>query len=67
MRALDAGEDFIITRNGVPVGRLTPIGRNTFATRDAVCAAFQGAPRIDAKAFRESVDALIDEDPTPRG
>ncbi len=27
MRALDRGESFVVTRNGVPVGELTPIRR----------------------------------------
>jgi len=30
MRALEGGDSFIITRNGVPVGRLTPVPRRTF-------------------------------------
>lgn len=30
MRALGSGDTFIITRNGVPVGRLTPVPRRTF-------------------------------------
>jgi prevent-host-death family protein len=25
MRALDAGESFVVTRRGVPIGELTPI------------------------------------------
>ena len=28
MRALDEGEDFVITRNGVPVGELKPVRRH---------------------------------------
>jgi antitoxin (DNA-binding transcriptional repressor) of toxin-antitoxin stability system len=30
MRALKSGDTFIITRNGVPVGRHTPVPRRTF-------------------------------------
>ncbi|MCP4087033.1 MAG: type II toxin-antitoxin system prevent-host-death family antitoxin, partial [Actinomycetia bacterium] len=30
MRELDRGETFIVTRNGVPVGELTPLRRHRF-------------------------------------
>lgn len=67
MRALDAGESFVITRNGRPVGELTPIRRRQFISAEAFIAAFAGAPRIDPKRFRADVDAFVDQDPTPRG
>jgi antitoxin (DNA-binding transcriptional repressor) of toxin-antitoxin stability system len=66
MRALDRGEDFVVTRNGVPVGELRPIGRRQFVPRDAVARAFAGAARIDYERFRADVDAFADQDPTPR-
>jgi antitoxin (DNA-binding transcriptional repressor) of toxin-antitoxin stability system len=64
MRALDRGEDFVVTRNGVPVGELRPIGRRQFVPRDVVVAAFKGAPSIDFEQFRADIDAHID--PRPR-
>ncbi len=67
MRALDRGESFTVTRNGVPVGELTPLRRRRFVARDVVIAAFTGAPRIDWNRFRQDLDSLIDQDPTPRG
>jgi antitoxin (DNA-binding transcriptional repressor) of toxin-antitoxin stability system len=30
MRALDAGDSFVVTRNGVPVGELAPVHRRGF-------------------------------------
>jgi antitoxin (DNA-binding transcriptional repressor) of toxin-antitoxin stability system len=30
MRKLDEGETFVVTRNGIPVGDLTPLRRNRF-------------------------------------
>jgi prevent-host-death family protein len=66
MRALDRGESFIVTRNGIPVGRLTPVGRPRFVPTDILIAAFESAPRIDARRFRDDVDALVDQDPRPR-
>lgn len=67
MRALDRGEAFVVTRNGVPVGELTPFRQRQFVPADAVLAAFAGAPAIDPGRFREEVDALLDQDPAPRG
>jgi prevent-host-death family protein len=67
MRALDRGESFVVTRNGVPVGELTPIRRQRFVPAEVVIAAFAGAPRIDFQQFRADVDRAVDQDPTPRG
>jgi antitoxin (DNA-binding transcriptional repressor) of toxin-antitoxin stability system len=67
MRALDRGEEFVITRNGVAVGELRPLRRRRFVTTDAVRAAFAGAPAVDRRRLRSDLDALIDQDPKPRG
>lgn len=67
MRELDRGARFVLTRNGVPVGELTPIRRRPFVTAETAVAAFAGAPRIARGRFRKDVDAVIDQDPTPRG
>jgi prevent-host-death family protein len=66
MRALDAGESFVVTRNGRPVAELTPFRRRRFVPAELVLAAFAGAPRIDAKRFRADGDRWVDQDPTPR-
>ena len=66
MRALDRGESFVVTRNGTPVGELVPVRPRRFVWADAAAAAFTAAPRIDPDRFRDDVDALLDEDPTPR-
>jgi antitoxin (DNA-binding transcriptional repressor) of toxin-antitoxin stability system len=67
MRLLDRGSEFIVTRNGVPVGELTPIRQRAFVSADAAWAAFAGAPGISRTRFRKDVDAVIDQDPTPHG
>jgi prevent-host-death family protein len=67
MRALDAGEDFIVTRNGRPVGELRPYQRRKFITREAFIELFAGSPRIDFERFRADIDRHVDQDPTPRG
>ena len=66
MRALDRGEAFIVTRSGVPVGELSPIRSRRFVAADSAVIAFANAPAIDPARFREDVDALLDQDPTPR-
>jgi antitoxin (DNA-binding transcriptional repressor) of toxin-antitoxin stability system len=67
MRALDAGEAFVVTRNGVAVGELTPLRRDHFATKASVVAAFANVPPIDLNKFRKSLETIIDQDSTPRG
>ena len=67
MRALDKGKAFIVTRNGVPVGELIPLRQRVFVPAEAVVAAFTGAPHVSFEQFRKDVDAVIDQDATPRG
>ncbi len=66
MRALDRGESFVVTRNGVPVGELIPLRRRRFVPAEVVMGAFAGASMIDRSRFRADVDGLLDQDPTPR-
>jgi antitoxin (DNA-binding transcriptional repressor) of toxin-antitoxin stability system len=65
MRALDAGETFRVTRNGVPVGALTPLRRRRFVTRDAALTAFAAAAALDSGRFLTDVDAPLDQEPAP--
>lgn len=67
MRALDAGESFVVTRRGVPVGDLTPIHRRRFVAREAALTAFRTAAPVDFERFRADLDRHADQDPTPRG
>lgn len=66
MRGLDRGESFLVTRNGVPVGELTPIRRRRFVPAEEAVAAFRGAPPVDYARFRRDLDQFVDQDPTPR-
>lgn len=66
MRALDRGEIFLVTRNGVPVGELRPVPRRAFVPAVEIRDAFATAPAIDGRRFRRDVDALVDQDPSPR-
>lgn len=67
MRALDKGESFTVPRNGVPVGELVPMKPRVFVAAESVAIALKGAPRIARGRFRKDVDAVLDQDPTPRG
>jgi prevent-host-death family protein len=67
MRALDKGQSFTVTRNGVPVGELTPVRQRVFVPAETVVAVFAGAPRIARGRFRKDVDAFVDQEATPRG
>jgi antitoxin (DNA-binding transcriptional repressor) of toxin-antitoxin stability system len=67
MRSLDLGETFIVTRNGTPVGELTPMRRHRFVSTDAVVAMFRNAPAVDAARFRADLDDIADQDAAPRG
>jgi prevent-host-death family protein len=66
MRALDRGESFVVTRNGVPVGELMPLRQRQFVAGEAAVAVFAGAPAIELDQFRTDVDELIDQSPAPR-
>jgi prevent-host-death family protein len=67
MRRLDRGETFVVTRNGVPVGELTPLRRHRFVVAEAAVALFRDAPRVDYDQFRSDLDDIADQDPAPRG
>jgi prevent-host-death family protein len=65
MRALDRGETFVVTRNGVPVGELTPLRQRQFVAAEVVAGVFRGAPAVEFERFREDVDAWLDQDVAP--
>ena len=67
MRRLDRGDSFVVTRRGTPVGELTPLRRHRFVAAEAATAMFAGAPPVDLQRLRDDLDALADQDPTPRG
>lgn len=66
MRALDSGEHFVVTRRGVPVGELIPVGRGRRVSAAALLDAMARIEVPDATQLRADLDALADQDPTPR-
>jgi antitoxin (DNA-binding transcriptional repressor) of toxin-antitoxin stability system len=67
MRRLDEGESFVVTRNGVPVGELSPLRRYRFVRADAAIALFRHAPPVDLASLRDDLDLVGSQDLTPRG
>lgn len=65
MREIDGGQSFIVTRNGVPVGELTPLHRHRFLHTEQVVAVFRNAAPIDRARFRADLDAIADQDAAP--
>ncbi len=66
MRRLDEGESFVVTRNGVPVGELSPLRRHRFVSAETAAAVFRGAPEIGYLRFRADLDGVSSQDPGPR-
>jgi antitoxin (DNA-binding transcriptional repressor) of toxin-antitoxin stability system len=67
MRGLDRGQTFVVTRNGVPVGELTPMRRHRFVSTDAVLAMFENAPSIEFEQLRTDLDYVASQTAEPRG
>lgn len=67
MRRLDEGESFVVTRNGVPVGELSPLRRHRFVPSDAAIALFRHAPSVDLAKLRDDLDRVTSQEAIPRG
>lgn len=61
LRAVQAGQTIIVTRNGVPVAELRPIQPRRFVPRAVIAGAAALVPRVDAGRFRADLDAVIDQ------
>jgi prevent-host-death family protein len=66
MRKLDEGESFVVTRNGVPVGELSPLRRHRFISAETAVALFRAGPSVDYERFRGDLDAVADQGLAPR-
>jgi antitoxin (DNA-binding transcriptional repressor) of toxin-antitoxin stability system len=67
MRDLDRGRAFIVTRNGVPVGELSPIRQRVFVPSDAVKQALGARPASRARVSERTSTPVFNQDPRPRG
>ncbi len=67
MRQLDEGQSFIVTRNGVPVGELSPLRRHRFVRSDTAVALFRHASPVDLGKLRDDLDRVASQELGPRG
>ncbi len=65
MRALIEGETFIVTRNGEPIGELTPLRRHRFVRSEAAIELFRTAQPVDFDRLRRDLDRVADQTITP--
>jgi prevent-host-death family protein len=62
LRAVEAGETFVVTRDGHPVAELRPInGPQRFVRKDVLLAALAELPPVDAERFRQDLDDAVDD------
>jgi prevent-host-death family protein len=66
MRALEAGESFVVTSDGAPVGELIPLRRRRGARLATVLEIFRSAPKVDYRRLRKDLDAIADPSAEPR-
>lgn len=62
MDAVEAGESFVVTRDGRRIGELVPLRASRSVPAEEFIAASATAPKIDYEAFRRSLDDAIDPD-----
>jgi antitoxin (DNA-binding transcriptional repressor) of toxin-antitoxin stability system len=60
------GESFVVTRNGVPVGELSPLCRHRFVRSDTAVALFRHAPSVDLTRLRKDLDRVSSQEISPR-
>lgn len=63
LRAVESGEDFVVTRNGTALAELRPLRRRRFVAKAELLAAARHMAPIDAAAFRADIDEVIDQSP----
>ncbi len=61
LREVEAGQSFVLTRNGTPVAELRPIRPRRFVPRAMIADAATQAPPVDARQFRADLDAVVDQ------
>ncbi|MEU4249682.1 type II toxin-antitoxin system Phd/YefM family antitoxin [Amycolatopsis sp. NPDC026612] len=62
MDAVEAGETFHITRNGVEIAELRPLTQRRQLTTEEIIARRRRLPRVDAAELRREADEFFGED-----
>lgn len=60
LRAVDAGETFVVTRNGTPTAELRPIRKPRFVPRPELLEGARKLPAVDLRRFRADLDKVVD-------
>jgi len=64
MAAVQAGESFVVTRNGEPIAELVPLQhprRQRLVPKAQIQALAARGPRVDAETFRRDRDTAMDQ------
>lgn len=61
MRAIDAGESFVVTRNGVPAAELRPIERRRFVSTAILLGTAAALAEVKAAKFFADLDRHLDQ------
>lgn len=61
LRAVESGEDFVVTRNGTALAELRPLRRRRFVAKAELVAAARQLTPIDAATFRSDIDEVVDQ------
>ena len=62
MDAVEAGETYLVTRNGVEIAELRPLSRRRRLTAEELVAKHRRLPRADHAQMRREADAVFGED-----
>ncbi|WP_406269507.1 type II toxin-antitoxin system prevent-host-death family antitoxin [Nocardia sp. NBC_00881] len=59
MNAVEAGETFRVTRNGVEVAEVRPVGRQRRRTAEELVERHRKLPRVDCARMRQEADEFF--------
>jgi prevent-host-death family protein len=59
MDAVEAGETYHVTRNGVTVAELRPVSRKRRLTAEELVERYRGLPRVDYAEMRKEADEFF--------
>ena len=62
MDAVEAGETFHVTRNGVEIAELRPLTQRRRLTAEELVERHKRLPRVDAAEMRKDIDEFFGED-----
>ncbi|MDQ6740492.1 MAG: type II toxin-antitoxin system prevent-host-death family antitoxin [Actinomycetota bacterium] len=61
LRAVESGENFVVTRNGTALAELRPLRRRRFVAKAELLASARQLAPIDAAAFRSDIDEVVNQ------